>query len=397
MFDFFKLTAPAKYSDQLLNAENLSFRQSISKEGEIITTEHGFNANRATFLDFDITIWEHPTKPHRIEIKGSFHKLSEGGSNYKDFSFAEFRSAVKTLTDALNIPPAELKVSLFELGVNIKPPIETSFLIEGIKTLSGKKFERETYNGKGLLLRFDFAQYQIKVYDKGFQFSQKEPVLRFELKVRRMAFLRTKGANITTLASLLTGQWNKYFGELLLNHWDKIIVCPEGMINPDLISNPRTRKNFLNGLNPDYWKNLSEKAYRRQFKAFKTIVQQMAAIDIYSETRALICEKWEHLSKPQKVEYYPYVYGNNPPFTNPLINEPKFYCKGCGSDITHQTTTHKFCAPSIVGVKQAHDCRNKVYNPIHSEKAKKERLKDRQEILYPGPTLFPLFIHYGIL
>lgn len=396
MFDFFKLSAPAKYSEQLLNAENLSFRQSISKEGIIITTEHGFHANRATFLDFDIIVWEHPTKPHRIEIKGSFHKLSEGGSNYKDFSFAEFQSAVKTLTDAIKIPPTELNVSLFEFGVNIKPPIETSYLIEGIKTLSGKKFERETYNGKGLLLRFDFSQYQVKVYDKGFQFAKNEPILRFEVKVKKMAYINPKGSKITTLANFIDGNRNPYFGKLLLNQLNKLIVCPEGMINPDLIFNPRTRRNFLNGLNPDYWTGLPEKAYRRQFKAFKTIFQQMAAIDIYSEIHALICQKWEDLSG-QKVEFAPYVYGNNLPFDNSTNKDQRYFCKGCGKDITHQTTTHKFCAPSIVGVKQAHDCRNKVYNPIHSEKAKKERLKDRQEILYPGPTLFPLFIHYGIL
>lgn len=387
MFDFFKLSAPAKYSEQLLNAENLSFQQSITKDGVIITTEHGFSINRAKILCFDVIVWQHPTQPHRIEIKGSFHKSHEGETNFKDFTFLEFRSAVKQLCDCLNIPPTELNIHLFEIGVNISPPIETKFLIEGIKSVSGKKFERETYNGNGLLFRFDFSQYQIKIYDKGFQFIQPGQILRFELKVKKMAYINTKEANITTLQDLLTGNWNEYFGELLLKQWDKVIICPEGIINPELITNPRTRKNFLNGLNPDYWTNIPEKAYRRQIKAFKTIFQQMATIDIYSNTRALIREKWEHLSKPQKVENYPYVYGNNIPFDKHQTE--KRFCQTCGRDITNQKRGSKFCSETIHG-PEVKKCRNIESNPRNNRKRKEQRM-------YPGPTLFPVYIHLGIL
>jgi hypothetical protein len=164
-----------------------------------------------------------------------------------------------------------------------------------------------------------------------------------------MAYLKTKGANITTLQDLLTGNWNEYFGELLLKQWDKVIICPEGIINPELIKNPRTRKNFLNGLNPDYWTNLPKKAYRRQFEAFKTIFQQMATIDIYSNTRALIREKWEHLSKPQKVENYPYVYGNNIPFDKHQTE--KRFCQTCGRDITNQKEVQSFAAKRFTDLK----------------------------------------------
>lgn len=387
MFDFFKLSAPAKYSEQLLNAENLLFQQSITKDGVIITTEHGYSINRAKILCFDVIVWQHPTQPHRIEIKGSFHKSHEGETNFKDFTFLEFQSAVKKLCDCLNIPPTELNIHLFEIGVNISPPIETKFLIEGIKSVSGKKFERETYNGNGLLFRFDFSQFQIKIYDKGFQFMQPGQILRVELKVKKMAYINNKEANITTLQDLLTGNWNEYFGELLFKQWDKVIICPEGIINPELIKNPRTRKNFLNGLNPDYWTNLPKKAYRRQFEAFKTIFQQMAAIDIYSNTRALIREKWEHLSKPQKVENYPYVYGNNIPFDK--HQQEQRFCQTCGRDITNQKRGSKFCSETIHG-PEVKKCRNIESNPRNNRKRKEQRM-------YPGPTLFPVYIHLGIL
>lgn len=387
MYDFCKLSAAAKYSEQLLNAPNLAFRQSITKEGVIITTADGYNSNRATIMGFDIIVWEHQIKPHRIEIKGSFHKLHEGETNYKNFYFNEFRSAVNILCDSINIPPTELNIHLFEIGVNIKPPIETKLLIEGIKSISGKKFERETYNSKGLLLRFDFAQYQIKIYDKGFQFTQPEPILRFELKIKKMAYLKTKGANITTLDNFITGNWNDYFGNLLLTQWDKVIICPEGMINPNLITNPRTRENFINGLNPDYWTGLNSKAYIRQFARFKEMFKQFAPIDLYSVIHGLIKEKWETLSKDQRGKYYPYVYGNINPFTT---NQPlQRFCVSCGRDISNQKKNSKFCSETIYGpsVKQ---CRNIQSNPRNNRKRKEQRI-------YPGLTLFPLYLHYGII
>lgn len=387
MYDFVKMTAPAKYSEQLLKAENLAFRQSITKDGAIITTADGYNANRATILGFDIIVWEHPIKPHRVEIKGSFHKLHEGETNYKTFYFYEFLSAVNILCDSIKITPTELNIHLFEIGVNIKPPIETKLFIEGIKTLSGKKFERETYNGKGLLLRFDFAHYQIKIYDKGFQYNQPEPILRFELKIKKMAYIKTKGANITTLQDIITGEWNTYFGNLLLTQWDKVIICPEGMINPNLITNPRTRENFINGLNPDYWTGLNSKAYIRQFARFKDMFKQFAPIDLYSVIHGLIKEKWEHLSKDQRGNYYPYVYGNINPFTT---NQPKQrFCVTCGRDISNQKKNSKFCSETIHG-PEVKKCRNLQSNPRNNYKRKQDRI-------YSGPTLFPIYIHYGII
>jgi len=41
MFDFFKLSAPAKYSEQLLNAENLSFNPDDSQRWKL--TEYGYS------------------------------------------------------------------------------------------------------------------------------------------------------------------------------------------------------------------------------------------------------------------------------------------------------------------------------------------------------------------
>jgi len=387
MFDFFNLEVPVKYAENLFKNPNLNFEMGTSRDGIIKTTEQGSVKYKALFRCFEVIIWEHTINPIKIEIKGSFHKLYEGGTNYKDFSFNDFRSAINMLSHSFNIPPTELYIHSFEIGVNINPPIETKLLLEGIKSLSGKKFERETYKDKGLLFRFDFSQYQVKIYDKGFQFMQNQPILRFELKVKKMDFIKNKRANITTLDNLISGDWNNYFKNLLLSYWDKVIICPEGMINANLIKNPRTYKNFTNGLNPDYWTKLSSKAYNRQFYAFKEVFRQFAPIDLYSEIKLRIRDKWEQLSKDQKGINDPYIYSNIIPFD---IDQPKQrFCRSCGRNISNQKKDSKFCSETLYG-PEVKKCRNIDSNPRNNRKRKEQRL-------YPGPTLFPVFIHMGIL
>lgn len=390
MYDFFKLSAPAKYSEQLLNNPNFGFNTKRNNKGEPIPNEYGYITYKGKYFDFRIKIKIPPINPienTEIEITGSFHKLFEGGSNYQNFYFFDFITAVNTLCNVLKIYPSELYIHVFEIGVNILPPIELMFLIEGLKSFSRQKFERDTFHRTGLLMAVDFSENRIKIYNKSMQYNQPEPILRFELKIKKMAYIKNKGVNITTLQDIISGDWNDYFGNLLLTQWDKVIICPQGMINPNLIPNPRTRENFINGLNPDYWTGLNSKAYKRQFARFKAMFKQFAPIDLYSVIHGLISDKWETLSKGQRVNYYPYIYSNNNPFTT---NEPKQrFCVTCGRDISNQKKNSKFCSETIHG-PEVKKCRNIQSNPRNNYKRKQDRI-------YSGPTLFPIYIHYGII
>lgn len=395
MFDFFSLSLPSKFSTTLLHSENLDFEVlTANNTGEIKTTEQGFLRYKTTFKEFTVIVWTHPTKPHRIEIKGSFHKFHEGGTNWRDFSFRDFQNAVESFSKMLNIEVRYFKIHGIEIGVNIPPSIDTIKLIEGIKSFARKKFERETFERNGLLLKFDFSFHRIKVYDKFIQYAALEngpkvPILRFELKVKKMAYLKNKGVNITTLQELISGKWNCTFGDLLARQIDKLIICPEGMVNPDLIENPRSRKNFINGMNPDYWTGLSSKVYERQSKAFRQQFKQLAKVDLHADLQARIQRKWESLisgpSPPQKGESYPYINSNNIPFQDSKVLQSRF-CKSCGRNISRRPNTI-FCSAKDVGEKAAHKCRNKDSNTRNSRKYKEKRL-------YPGPTLFPAQIHW---
>jgi hypothetical protein len=395
MFDFFSLTLPGKYSTQLLKSENLGFEvKTVNNTGEIPTTKKGYIRYKATFSEFVIMVWTHPTKPHRIEIKGSFHKFHEGGTNWRDFRFSDFQNAVTSFSKLLNIEVNQFKIHGIEIGVNISPPFDTAKLIEGIKTFAGRKFDRESFDRNGLLFKFDFSFHRIKIYDKFRQYAQIEngpkfPILRFELKVKKMAYLKNKGVNITTLQDLVSGEWNVMFGDLLARQIDKLIICPEGMVNPDFIENPRSRKNFVNGMNPDYWTGLSSKVYERQFKAFRQNFKQLSKLDLYSDLKSRVQTKWDLLSfaavNSQRGKNYPYVKGNINPLPNTNDLESRF-CKSCGRNISHRRNT-LFCSAKDVGEKAAHKCRNKDSNPRNSRKYKENRL-------YPGATLFPAQIHW---
>lgn len=396
MFDFFTIRVDSRYSEQLFNNSNLIFEMVTSSDGVIRTTEQGFIKYKAQFMGFDILIWQHLIKPHRIEIRGSFHKLWEGGTNYKDFCFLEFKSTVSILCDSLGIAPLDMNVHSFEIGLNILSPINTSTLLNGIKTLSGKTFDRDSFQGNGLEIRFEFTHYLVKIYNKGLQYNLPEQILRFELKVKKMQYIQTKGGNITTLENFLSGEWNQFFGALLIRQWENIILCPEGSVDPGRIDNRRTRENFINGLNPNYWLSLDSRKYNKQSKRFNEVVVQLSPIDLHTITKDRFRNKWIQLSTYQKDKYYHLHKGN----INPIdTNQPtqRYFCKGCGSDISHQKTSHKFCSEKYVGYKKAHNCRNMISNPIHSAKRKKERRKARENKTYPGLTLFPIYIHFGFM
>lgn len=386
MFDYFKFTAPAHHAQHLLKSEILGFCIVVNKDGEITTTKQGYERHRAKFMEFDIVVWLHPFKPSRIEINGSFHKAAGKGVNWWNFTFADFRNMVHLFCNKIEIPPKDLFIHGLEHGVNVQPCIETAQLIEGIKCLSGKKYERDTINNTGLFLQFPFAQFTVKIYDKYLQYANqkdgpKEPVIRVELKVTRMDYLKQKGVNITTLQDLLSGEWNHWFAHQLLKQWESLVICPEGMVNPEMISNRRTRDNFRNGLNADYWTNLNSRTYNKQSIRFRDIVRQYSIKDVQGITAAQIAAQCEHLhlgKLSERVKYYSYVNGNINP--NPI---ERYYCKGCGQDITYQTTSNEFCTGKYKGERAAHNCRNTYWNRVYSDRKR-----------YPGPTLFPVQVHW---
>lgn len=402
MFDWFSIKVPERYATDLLNNEGNGLDLSVNNlTGEIRQTENGYLCHKGEIQGFEITVWTKPNYPSRIEIKGSFHKRFERGSNFADFTFQTFKETVLQFSTALRIPVQEMRIHGMEIGLNIKPPIATNILINGIKTLSRTEYGRKTYKGNGLSKCFTFNQYRVKIYDKAAEYkgliTANTEILRFELKILKMQYLHTKGVNITTMADLITGNYNAELQRLLLNQWEKMIVYPEGYIDIDTIPNPRTRKNLEKGLNPNYWTGLTGKQYGKQLEAFKRNIAQYSEIDLSTAVSDLLKAKWAQLetqpSKYQRGKYYPYIIGNIFPFTDSVV---KRYCQSCGKDISHQRQVSKYCSESILG-KEGKKCRNRESNKKLEKRRAQQRMQARQKRLYPGLTLFPVMVHFDVL
>jgi len=401
MIDWVKCELPSEYADKLLNSPLLNFSFNLqSQTGEIVKTKEGYERHFATFQGFKIVVWKHSSRPCNISFKGSFHQRFEGGTNFQDFSFEAFKKEVSDLSLVLGIPVNQFKLHGFEFGVNISPPIESMRLIEGIKSKSGKKFERETFKGEGLMLRFTYAQYIYKIYDKGLQLARLQNgsmynAVRLELRVTTMQYLLNKGVKISTLQDLISGTFNKELGDLLLRNWEQLILCPEGMVNPEHILNPRSKRNFIKGLNPDYWSSLDSKARNRKTDSFRREFSTHSVLDLYKAMPELINDKWHELTLGERGKNYPLVIDNFIPLLDSTVEEYQF-CITCGRDITKQKKGSKFCSELLYG-KEAKQCRNKNSNPRNNNKSKRARRLIREQKLYPGLTLFPAQIHFGIL
>lgn len=389
MYDFFSLEIPPEYASVLLKNSELNFVTKVNTNtGEIILTEKGYNLTTASFKDFNIYIYQKENKQPRIEIKGSFHKSYEGGTNYKDFYFDDFVSEVNAVCDFLKLQVQDVFVHSFEFGVNLKPPLDTNLILEGLKSISRTKFERRQYSNEGLYVSADFTQYRIKIYNKAAQYNYPEPLIRIEFKAKKMDFTNSKGAKMTTLENFIKGQNIDFFSQLLLKYWNKVLVCPEGIIDIDKIKNPRTKTNFVNGLNSNYWTGLSAKTYIRRSNSFKDTIKQYSDIDLSKCISNMIIEKLIELNNPKKEQKGindPYIDSQIIPFTKNNIR----VCQTCGRDISFQKLSSKYCSEKYYG-KEAKKCRNKQSNPRNNRIRKEKRM-------YPSITLFPVYIHYGFI
>lgn len=107
-------------------------------------------------------------------------------------------------------------------------------------------------------MRFDFQQYEIKIYDKGQQQTgKKSRLMRFEIVVKKMAFVKSLG--IKTLADLKNTRVWVELSKILLKVWAEIIFIDK-LLRYKLMSNHQQKK-YLRFFDIHYWANLNRNTY----------------------------------------------------------------------------------------------------------------------------------------
>jgi hypothetical protein len=239
MIDYIKILNLAVSSTDLEHNEYLQDSWIIgSQNGEVLKQQTNYFG-----LTFSI-------KNTNVRLTGSIHKYKNSGlHNHNDFTKTQVHEVINELSKKFEIDLQNSHLNNIEFGVNVNLPFEPKVLLNSLITHKGEPFTREIEDGK-IYYQCKRSQFIIKIYDKGLQYHQVANILRFELKVLKMQFFKTKGIEVSVLADLLNDGIYAKFGGVLKTYFDEILF-DESINLKDL--NATERETYLRGQNPKTW------------------------------------------------------------------------------------------------------------------------------------------------
>ncbi|WP_026629504.1 tyrosine-type recombinase/integrase [Dyadobacter alkalitolerans] len=183
-------------------------------------------------------------------LAGSIHKFfNDGKHNYNNFSVKDLLVTLTDFWSILDVAPQSVSLHNLEFGVNIVLPFDVNILLTSLLTYKGIPFERPIENR--YYYQCQTAEFIIKIYDKGRQYSLPQNLVRVEIKVVKMRFLQTKGINIKNTADLLCTENYPKLGSLLVEYVSEILFRNRLLETESF--GPKDRELVLNGNNKEYW------------------------------------------------------------------------------------------------------------------------------------------------
>lgn len=273
---------------KILAHEQLTFPMSnVATTGEMLNraqvAHHGM-------MDFVV-------KGGYVKLKGSLHKHAQGGTNYKDFTFPDIQRVIEELVNTFQFDPKEAFLNFIEIGVNIEVKTDPTNLIKNFLLYRNNEFETLPVTGKGFGRKCELQQMTIKVYNKSLQYGLTSNLLRFEVKVTRMEFLKQYGIDSLTMDDLRGQDIYHKLLRMLIDVFNRILLFNPD-IDADSIKNPKDRELVLQGKYPEYWKDLLRQRKSEQIKRFTELT---GANKLKTELAELISGKWNKLMNPDKL------------------------------------------------------------------------------------------------
>jgi len=276
--------------------------------GELIGRRHKSNRNNYTythkgkFEHYRLTVLEtHNHKnsnnsvSYNLFIEGSLHKNYFGGKNYQRFNFHLLQNEINHLCDRLDLDPHQCIIQNLEIGVNVNTPFDPkSFISNNLLLHSTVPFE-DYLPGENRLIIGRFArhaQHSVKCYNKGLQYGLRYPLLRFEERCIKMQYLSKY--KIRTLADLSDYEKVKAISQIVINAWDKVLVCDTGIAPKDLNLPQKDRELLIGGCYRDYWVRLhknNRQLFSKQRTRFKRLTSVYGKATMHSLIRKLIVDE----------------------------------------------------------------------------------------------------------
>lgn len=339
----------------------------------------------AKYLNLDFKISE----SKRIEITGSLHKYWKG-DNYSDFTFNGLCDCIADLSCKFNFDGHNATLHNLEFGVNVSPLFNPFEFCKRVIAYKNESFSKFRTNGKNKIhIGFEATQqqYSLKIYDKGKQYEKIENILRYEVKVSKMQYLKSVGVSV--LSDLLDIEKITALGTILNETFAELIIC-EDVTTSELSMNEN--RIFAMCSNPKEWEKFNRKERFKRKKQFNDILTAKGKTNQKETTARLIRDKWQMLlaiNNPKSGDVLTDLSNTEkgrfnrldiPLICPPLQTTGERICKSCGRDISNQKKGSVFCSERMFG-KVAKGCRNKDSNP-------RNNLLYREQKKYGGFVLF---------
>ena len=363
--------------DELLNNRYILFPIHVNeKDGEILN-----NTRFAEYKGLTFSI-----KNNNVKLNGSLHKYHNNGiHNYNDFHFLELIDVINDISTKFSIPIERTYLNNIEFGVNIEIPFTTDELFKSIICYKETPFQKFNIIGaKGI--ECTRSKFIIKIYDKGLQYDLTSNLLRIEIKVIKMQFLKQKNVKIQTLHDLLNINELNKLKTILADVWNGILFYDNSINEMDL--NARERLILSNGRNPKYWENMhpdsknfiggatddeykkQRKKYYRDMDNYKKCLSVHSSSNIQKNISELIIRKCDELlfinneirdkctdvlnyvKNGKKGQMYILDIGDICPIA-PEVK--KRVCLNCNKDISQKSINAKYCSKK---------CKNDYTNPL---------------------------------
>ncbi|MDB5228298.1 MAG: hypothetical protein JWN78_2491 [Bacteroidota bacterium] len=283
-------------TDTTGTGEIQTYKRYNEKSGDSYYTVKHTALWRKYRLDVNEVIKEDNSRKFYLNFRGSFHKSSQGGSNWKLFTFNALADEAEIVCSKLKLNPRKIKIQNIELGVNIHVSFNPSATIGN----SFINYQNQPFcpysrdkTGKKLGAYCELSHHTVKCYDKGLQYDLPYFLLRFEDKWKVMQKLRcTYG--ITTVDDLLNYDKVYKLKELLITAWDDVLVF-ERINTEGLVLTSLQKHLQSHGDNHHYWTALKEKN-RRKMNYQRNVLRRL--IDMHgkgyhAEVRNKIEQEWE--------------------------------------------------------------------------------------------------------
>jgi hypothetical protein len=380
MIDYINIECLKFSKDNLLKNELLNFDVPLNEEtGEILKINNCYIKKVATLENFKIELITNTINNRsKLNLKGSIHKYWNNGTNYNDFDLHSLKKALFDLFNKLDIDIQETRIHSIEFGVNINIPYSCSNFLKDIISFKGKQPLNYNYKNKGHMIKFEFEQFIIKVYNKGLQYfnngfllTNDDNLLRFEIHVNTMQYLTKKGIDISNVSDLFDISILRLLGTLLNNVFIDI-VCYDTDI--DLKSyKPKDKEFILNCKNPKYWSEIKNRKKPKELIRTKNKFKELIHSNTQTDISKIIQNKWEYLIKNvpllPSVEnrklslYYTNIVGNNKSNTNKCIIT--------GVDISKQKTNSRFLSEQSINEIQNNDI--ELYKTLYKKFAPRNK------------------------